>query len=477
MTLLPRCLWYLCIISLLLIPFSAFATNGYFLIGYGAKSRGMGGVGVAYGQDGLAAGSNPASMVDVDVDTMRVDLGAEYFNPHRAVKTNSAALESGFKGSDKPVNFQSGSNNFLIPSAGFVYKFNRKVTMGFAMVGAGANTRYQQNVPGKPACQNGDTSDGVGSTFYNFNCNADSTTVGVNLIQMQMLPSVAYKVNKTQTIGASLAIAAQSFRAYGLGAFQDLGFAGSKENVSGEGNDFSYGAGVRFGWMGKFFGDRLTLGTNYSSRVYMTRFDKYKNLFAEHGKFDIPENYALGMAIKATDKLTLVADVQKINYNSIRSVANTGPSVSDPGDLNTNGKCKGVPDDEDPDNCKLGGDDGMGFGWNDAIAYKVGINYDYNKKWSFRTGYNYGKSPIQENQVLFNMLAPATVEHHITIGASYRPSKNTEWSVNAMHAFSNTIKGPTAFGPTGDPDVDKHIDSTSIQLKINTIGISFAYKM
>jgi long-chain fatty acid transport protein len=477
MMLLSRHLRGLCAISLILIPFSAYATNGYFLIGYGAKSRGMGGVGVAYGQDAMAAGFNPASMADVNVDTMRVDIGMEYFHPKRAVNTNSAALENGFPGSSKPVNHESGSNDFLIPSGGFVYKFNRKITMGFAAVGAGANTRYKQNVPTKPACQNGDTSDGVGSTFYNFNCNADSTTVGVNLIQLQMLPSVAYNVTKTQTLGASLAIAAQSFRAYGLGAFQDLGFAGSDKNVSGEGNDFSYGAGVRFGWMGKFLNERLTLGANYSSRVYMTRFDKYKNLFAEHGKFDIPENYALGMALKLTDKLTLAADVQKINYNSIRSVANTGPSVSDPGDLNTNGSCKGVPDDVDPDNCKLGGDDGMGFGWNDAIAYKIGINYDYNKNWSFRTGYNYGKSPIQDKQVLFNMLAPATVQHHVTVGASYRPNKNMEWSVNYMHAFSNTIKGPTAFGPTGDPDVDKHIDSTAVKLKIDSIGIGFAYKM
>jgi long-chain fatty acid transport protein len=52
-----------------------------------------------------------------------------------------------------------------------------------------------------------------------------------------------------------------------------------------------------------------------------------------------------------------------------------------------------------------------------------------------------------------------------------------EWSVNYMHAFSNTIKGPTAFGPTGDPDVDKHIDSTAVKLKIDSIGIGFAYKM
>ena len=84
-------------------------------------------------------------------------------------------------------------------------------------------------------------------------------------------------------------------------------------------------------------------------------------------------------------------------------------------------------DGQNPSLCNLGGNDGMGFGWDDQTVYKLGINYDYNKTWSFRGGVNYGKSPIQNHEVLFNMLAPATVEWHATIGASYRPSPNIEW--------------------------------------------------
>jgi long-chain fatty acid transport protein len=443
----------------------------------------MGGVGVAYGQDGLAAAANPATMVDaVGANAMRFDIGAEYFRPKRAVVQDSAALESGFDGSDRGVNHRSGSNNFLIPSMGMVYKFNRKLTMGFAFIGNGANTRYNQDVPGKRGCVDGNQSDGVGSTFFNFNCNADSPTVGVQLLQAQMLPSIAYKVTKNHTLGAGLTIAVQQFRAYGLGAFQDLGFAGSKESVSGEGNDYSYGAGVRLGWMGKFFDKRLTLGTNYASRTYMTEFEDYENLFAEQGDFDIPSHFALGMAFKVTPKLTVAADVQKIFYGDIASINNWGPSVKDPGDLNINGSCKGVPDDIDPKNCKLGGDDGMGFGWDDQTVYKIGLNYDWNKEWSFRAGYNYGEAPMDDNekngdQVLFNMLAPAVSEHHATLGASYRPNKNMEWSFNYSHAFSNTIKGPTAFGPTGDEEIDQNVKSTSIDMEINTFGVSFAYKM
>ncbi len=456
--LIRNALAFLSVIALI-IPVSAQATNGYFLIGYGAKSRGMGGVGVAYAQDGLASAFNPAGMADAGVTTMRIDFGAELFNPPRSVIHSTDTLGNPVS----LINEESGSNLFLIPSFGAIYKFNRKIYMGMSFIGNGANTRYDQTVPGIPSCINGNTAGGTGSYFFNFNCNADSYTLGVQLMQGVMLPSVAYKVDRNHTLGASLAIGIQTFRAYGLGAFEDLGFAGAgATGTSGNGNDWSYGMGVRFGWLGKFMKKKLRIGVNYASRVYMTEFDEYTQLFAEQGDFDIPEHYAIGMSYKINDKLTVAADIQQINYSDIASVGNPGPV--DPVDLNP--LCPGV----DPAICQLGGDLGMGFGWTDATAYKIGFNYDYNKQWSFRAGFNHGDATIPNDQVLFNMLAPATVEDHITFGLSYRPSKSIEWSANAMHAFENTICGPTAFGNLPG-------DDACISMKINTVGVSFAYNM
>jgi long-chain fatty acid transport protein len=196
----------------------SYATNGYFLIGYGAKTRGMGGAGVAYAQDAIAGAANPAAMGDVEMDTMRVDMGVELFVPKRGFRHDSATLESGFDGADSGVNHRSGSNQFLIPSMGGVYKFNRKLTIGMAAFGNGANSRYDQSVPGKPSCIDGNTDGGVGSTAFNFNC-LGSPTAGVSLIQLQVAPGLAYKVTKKQIIGASLTLAAQQFRAYGLQSF------------------------------------------------------------------------------------------------------------------------------------------------------------------------------------------------------------------------------------------------------------------
>ncbi len=213
----------------------------------------------------------------------------------------------------------------------------------------------------------------------------------------------------------------------------------------------------------------------------MTKFDKYDELFAEQGDFDIPEHYAVGIAYKVTPKLTIAADVHQINYSDIASVGNKGPV--DATDLNANGPCGRTEDNPSGDDnavpgCTLGGDYGMGFGWDDALAFKIGFNYDYNDEWSFRAGYNHGDTTIpggtleQGSQVLFNMLAPATVEDHITIGASYRPSKSIEWSFNASHAFENTISGETAFSNLAPGQ-----DNAKLSMKINTVGVSFAYKM
>lgn len=450
-------------------PLSVHATNGYFLIGYGAKSRGMGGVGVAHPQGFMAAAANPAAIADVGTG---VEMGGEFFHPPRYAGGGEAdpnfPTEFQF-GTDGKV--KSGSNLFLIPSFGAVYKFNRKVSMGMTAIGNGANTRYDadENFFSLTGIPPGETSWG---------------TLGVNLLQMQMLFPVSYKINKQHTIGVSPVFAVQSFRAYGLGNFGGIfNFSSDIDNLTNNGNDFSYGGGVRLGWLGKFFDERLNLGVNYSSRTYMTEFDKYKGLFAEQGDFDIPENYTVGLSLKVTPKLSIAADVQWILYSDIASIGNGHPTTS------LNDLCT-RPISADPSQCStperqligpepasnaMGEDNGWGFGWDDATAYKIGLEYDYNDQWTFRTGWNYGESVISDDQLLFNMLAPALVEHHVTAGLSYRPSKRAEISASFMYAFKNSQTCEVNKGCktmlTQQPG-----NYVAAEMEIYALGASFAYK-
>lgn len=440
----------------LLSPFAASANNGMFLIGYGAKSRGMGGAGIAYGQDGLAAGSNPASMIMVE--DSRFDIGGELFFPGRAVSHEGDTIGT-FKE-------ESMTNIFLIPSMGGISKISRDFVWGAAVIGAGLGTDYNQTP----------TSTCPSNYFFNISCGATSP-VGVSLMQMQVLPSIALRVTDSNTIGASVALAAQTFKAYGLQSFKDLGFSSSTEGLTNNGADWSYGIGWRLGWLGQYMDNRLALGVNYANRVTMSQFKKYEGLFAEHGRFDIPTSYGVGLSFKATKKTDVAFDFMRILYSDVPSIHNPGPYAFNSTELNP--LCPGT----DTQECKLGGDLGMGFGWTDQDVYKLGISHKLNERHTIRTGWNHGKAPIPADQILFNMLAPGVVEDTFTLGYTYITDqdwltrffggKHGEITLNYNHGFRHTLYGQTMFYKGGGGAPQDGSTNAAITLVIDTLGISY----
>ena len=432
-------------------PVSVFATNGMNMIGYGAKATGMGGVGVAYPQDAMAVAYNPASMTEVG--QMRLDATLELFYPPRAVRHESSLLGT--------TDADSKDKLFPIPAIGAVMSDPyTPMALGMAIIGAGLGTSYHQTR----------TVDSNGNCVPNFFDPCATVTpykrVGVFLMQMQMLPSMAFRIDEHQSVGFSVVIAMQTFRAFGLEAFGDIGFSGDQTRLSNKGNDWSFGGGYRLGWFGKFFDKRLNLGVNYAPQVNMQKFNQYSGLFAGHGEFDIPESYAAGMAFKLTPKTNVAFDILRINWAKVRSIGNKGPNAADPNNLNPNGICSTSP--ANTPECNLGGDLGMGFGWHDQTVYKLGMDYKWSPTLTVRGGVNYGKSPIQKDQVLFNMLAPATVEKHLTFGFTQILDKDSDFTFTFMHAFKNTIKGPTPFPPSGT-------QGDNAALTMAQTSLSFAY--
>lgn len=382
----------------------AYATNGYFLPGFGFRSQGMGGVGIAYGRDSLSTAANPANAVNTG---MRGDLGVGVFNPERHATLGRNAGQAspfGFRG-----NVESDAKYFVMPEMGFSMPLDENVHIALAVVGnGGMNTTYPDN-------------------FFNYaalNIPGRDAKVGVDMMQLLVPLSVAYKVNENHAIGASLVLAETRFRAYGVNAFGAFGVSSDPDHLTGNGFDYSYGAGVRLGWLGEFMDDKLTLGLTYASRTYMSKFDKYRGLFAEQGDFDIPENYGIGLAYKPVKNLVIAADVMRINYSKIASVGNKGPGTPYGTD--------GVPAMLDP-TFLLGNDQGMGFGWQDQTVYKFGVQYGINNRLLVRAGYNYGRSPIPNDQLTFNTLAPATVERHYSAGFTYKANENLEVTGTYMY--------------------------------------------
>jgi long-chain fatty acid transport protein len=289
-----------------------------------------------------------------------------------------------------------------------------------------------------------------------------SGKLGMNLTQLIIAPTFAKKVNKDNSFGVSLLLAAQQFKAEGLSAFYSYTTPGgvlrtpyaTGNNLTDRGNDTTYGYGLKLGWMGKV-SDTVTLGASYTSKVRMGKFDKYKDLFAGQGAFDIPESLSLGIAFKANPKWTIAADYERINYSGINSVGN--PSTN--GGLTIGGT--------------LGCDSCRGFGWSSVNVFKLGAQYQYNPKLILRAGYNHTDNPIQSRDVTFNMIAPGVVKDHVTMGFSYNLSKDSEITMAYMHAFTNSVTGPSLFNQW----LPGNNATETIRMYENSLGIAYAMKL
>lgn len=412
------------LVAACMAAFPAHATNGYFLPGFGFRSQGMGGVGIAYGRDSLSIAANPANIVNTG---MRGDFGMGVFNPERYAASGTATAAGGASPFFFNYASESDAKYFIMPEMGATMPISDRVHAGVAFVGnGGMNTTYRTNLYTDPNLR----------FFFPPTSPpppAGDTTLGVDMMQLLVPITVGYKVDDDHSVGVSLTLAETRFRAYGLGSFglfdTLVPITADAGNMTNKGFDYSYGAGIRVGWQGEFLDDRVTLGLTYASKTYMTKFDKYAGLFAEQGDFDIPANFGIGIAIRPVRGLVVAADVQRIEFSDVRSVGNLGPGAI----LGI----PGIPSASDSTK-ETGNDAGMGFGWKDQTVYKIGVNYGVNSRLQLRAGYNYGKSPIPDDQLTFGILTPATVEKHFSVGFTYKANDNLEVTGTYVYVAPNT---------------------------------------
>jgi long-chain fatty acid transport protein len=407
----------------------AFATNGYFSHGYGIKAKGMGGVGIALPQDALAAATNPAGMAMVG---SRMDFGLDLFMPDR---TATWTVSPAGLGSPPLGDNRSGKRMFAVPEFGYNRALSGGMTLGVVVYGnGGMNTAYNRAIiPGA----------------------ANATNTYSNLEQLFIAPTWAMKINAQHSVGVSLNLVRQTFEARGLQAF--AGVSSAAGDLTDRGNDVSTGVGAKVGWTGDV-SPNVTLGATYQSKTKMSKFNKYKGLFAEQGRFDIPSSWGLGISVKATPTTTIAADIVRIDYSSIKSLSNSSavhPQVS------------GI---------NLGTDNGAGFGWASQTVYKLGVSHQLRPDLVLRAGYNFGKTPLNNQNTFFNILAPATVEQHVTLGATWTLANKSELSLSYMHAFNKAVNGNGGDGRTGA------INTTpgwpvNLKMHQNALGIAYGWKM
>ncbi len=143
-------------------------------------------------------------------------------------------------------------------------------------------------------------------------------SAGVDLEQVFLSPTIAYKLFARHAFGVGLNIAYQRFTASGLQPFAGMSVA--LGSVSDQGADSTVGVGVHVGYTGQIT-PALMVGVTWSSKIH-GRFDRYKGLFADGGSFDIPENYGFGLSYKVTPAWTVAVDFQRILYGNVKAIAN-----------------------------------------------------------------------------------------------------------------------------------------------------------
>lgn len=427
----PRAWAPLAVLTLAALPMgSALATNGYFSHGYGIKAKGMGGASVAMTDNAFAGANNPAIAA---WSGNRLEVGVDVFMPERSMSRNGGA--PGF-----PVSVTSDSNSFLVPEFGYNRALSDKLGVGVTVYGnGGMNTDYANNVAN---C-------GAGPSTANALCGTGR--LGVDLQQLIIAPTFAYKVTDNSSIGISPLLVHQIFKADGLQAFDNApGFpafasATGKGKVTNQGYDASSGFGVRLGYLAKV-SDALTIGASYAPKISMDKFSKYSGLFAQDGGFDIPENYTLGMSLQATASITVALDYERIAYSGVASISN--PSTNNP---------------------PLGAATGPGFGWSDIDVWKLGAEWKATQKLTVRAGLNVGDNPIKARDVTFNILAPGVITTHYTLGGTYALSDRSEISLSYMYAPSSSVSGSSLFngftgGTTGNEAIKMNQQSIGIQM-------------
>lgn len=377
-------------LSMAIAP-AAYATNGMAPTGVGQIHKAMGGAAVANPQNTMTIGTNPAAASFIDDG---YDVAMEIFAPYREATLGASVSGLGmagtYDGNDSPA--------FLVPEGGYKKTLANGLSLGVAVYGnGGMNTDYE------PAFTGGGRA-------------------GIDFKQVFISPTISKKIGDDHSVGISANLVAQAFKSWGF-----LSPVGSTDT------DTATGIGATVGYLGKISPTAM-IGVSHRFKTKMSGFDNNAPLFAmattprdpatgapigpptvTDGTMDVPGATTIGLSFDLTPKTKVALDLQRIYYSDVETIHD-------------------------------------GFGWDDQDVVKLGVKHQLNNKVALMGGLNYGESVVTPWTSAFgNIIAPAVVESHLSLGAEIALQKNSKLSVVYVHAFENTVKRPISpFGHTAD---------------------------
>ena len=379
------------IVSLTLTFSNVWATNGAQMIGVGPISRAMGGTGIANPQDGVSAIYLNPAGM-INFSKLKVDFGATLFKP-----TINSTMTAGAT----PTTGSSRYRPFPMPAIGVIFPINNNINLGFAAVGVG----------------------GQGTDYRNSNLKSFSH---IQLTQMDFIPAISIKLmNGMLGIGISMPFSYQTL---------DMGDA---NNTNDTGVDHAFGLSAKLGATINF--KAVKFGIYFKTPPILTpehevgQNTNMAGVPSTRIKIASPMEIGLGGSLTMIDNLVISLNGKYILWDS----------------------AKGYGDEATPSAVPYG------FDWKNQFVIALGFQYaNIAKILSFRIGYNYGNDVTRDgNQSnfnsMFNLRAPAVVEHHITLGLGLDIGKDLLLNIGFVYALKGKAEGTvdsSAFGmPAGTP--------------------------
>jgi len=389
------------------------ATNGMYLVGYGAETTGRAGANLAISDRSLALNFNPAGLSQ---------LQGQHWTANLSLLAPSLKFQNG-------LNSSTDAEDRLFPLPALAYVRAGRETpwsWGVGFVGQG----------------------GMGATFKNLNTpfgTRDETSSEVRFATLS--PAVSYAFSDDFSLGAAVNIgyADASFRFFPRTSF----FNAQSPANSFFGIDLSRAKGLQTSFRGGAWwrpDPRLAVGAIYQTRTRSTfdngdmtvNFTNHPLLGrkvrynAEVDGFTFASQAGLGFAWRPSSPWVVALDVKRYFWDS--AIDTVRVKAKDP-------SVQGAPSTlELP----------FVFNWKDQWVYALGADYRLSDRLTLRAGYNYGTNPVPSSTL--TPLFPATTERHLTAGFGWLSGNKTydfavERAFNKRLTNNNSDPQVNPFGP------------------------------
>lgn len=382
-----------------LVSGHALANNGDQMVGLSGISHAMAGAVVAMPQDVTTALSNPAGLSFVNLGDERTR-----FDMNLAVLNPQRSMNG----------VDSDSDAYVMATGGFAFESELfgsdfTVSVGAYPVSGG----------------------GVDFPAQAFKLGTGNAAIVASRMSLRIGPAVAYRVSEQLSVGANISLVANQMS---IKNFDTSSMPPKPMNFP---SDVAYGGAFVLGTVYRLT-ERTQFGAAYTSRSHTQ--DLVWNM--DDGKwrlsFQDPQTIAIGVSHRLTDTLQVEADLKWLNYSNVRTTATLyGPTASK--------------------------DKQLAYGWDDQFVFALNARYRLSDRIALMAGYNYGKSPIDEEDINNNAGVTAIVEHHLSVGLTTKVTRHSSLTLSLNHGFENDMTA--SMGPP-----------THVSFETNLATLQFTYQ-